>query len=403
MTPPARLLDLSRLVSRMGQGAPTGVDRVELAYLQALLARETPLLALVRRSGGFCLLDRAGVTRLAAWIAGADIPDGRDMAARWVWRRAPARAQAETAVRAVSVDATIRPRLRAMLRRHLPAGFSYLNTGHSNLDPRVFAAVRACGGTSMALIHDVIPLDHPEVTRPDTRAAFARRIEAVARGADIVLCNSADTATRVRPHLEACGRVPRIEVAHLGSEPLGAPGALPAALDPGRAIFAVLGTIEPRKNHALLLDVWQVLAARLPARQLPQLAIIGRRGWSNAAVFARLDAGLAGVVELGALDDLGRAAVLHAAHALLFPSRAEGFGLPALEAAGIGLPVLATLLPVFGEILAEYPVYLPDGDVYSWAATVEAVASVALADSRKPPPPGLPQWDGHFNHVLSLV
>ena len=54
--PKARMLDVSRLVSRIGRGPLTGVDRVERAYLVALLARTTPLFLLVRSPVGYLVL-----------------------------------------------------------------------------------------------------------------------------------------------------------------------------------------------------------------------------------------------------------------------------------------------------------------------------------------------------------
>ena len=400
-----RLLDLSRLVSRLGQGALTGIDRVELAYLKALLARDAPFHALVRRSGGFCLLDRAGAASIADLADGRDLPMARDLVARMVWRLAALRARAETAASSVARDRCPRTRILSMLARNLPRGLHYLNVGHSNLDHRVFAAVRALGGQSMVLVHDVIPLDHPDLTRPDTVAGFDAKLDAAAAGADLVVCNSHDTAARLVPHLDRRGRLPDLAVAHLGLDPMGPPGTLPSCLDPGRPIFAILGTIEPRKNHALLLDVWADLARNTAPDRLPQLAIIGRRGWNNAAVFARLDARPVGVVELGALDDAGRSAVLRYSRALLFPSLAEGYGLPAVEAASIGLPVLATPLPVFREILGEYPVYLSGTDVYSWARAIAALAAEPQdkGAGRTGQIRRLPTWADHFNSVLSLI
>ena len=93
------------------------------------------------------------------------------------------------------------------------------------------------------------------------------------------------------------GRVPPGCVAALGV--LVASPCQPdlAELDLARPWFVTIGTIEPRKNHALLLDVWQALSQRLPAAQMPQLVIAGSRGWRNEAVFRRLDARPAGVIE----------------------------------------------------------------------------------------------------------
>ena len=67
---PARLLDLTRLVSRLGRGPMTGIDRVECAYLTHLASRETLLFGLVRSAAGWLLLDQSGCARFAQIASG---------------------------------------------------------------------------------------------------------------------------------------------------------------------------------------------------------------------------------------------------------------------------------------------------------------------------------------------
>ncbi|MGB8815180.1 MAG: glycosyltransferase family 1 protein, partial [Paracoccaceae bacterium] len=91
--PNARLLDLSRLVSRLGREALTGVDRVELAYLTQLLTGAVPLFGLVRTSLGFVLLDAKGCLSVQARALG-QVPLGRvDLLGRMARRGEPARAR----------------------------------------------------------------------------------------------------------------------------------------------------------------------------------------------------------------------------------------------------------------------------------------------------------------------
>jgi glycosyltransferase involved in cell wall biosynthesis len=200
-------------------------------------------------------------------------------------------------------------------------------------------------------------------------------------------------------------------VSHLGHAPVTPdPAALPAGIDPARPLFLTLGTIEPRKNHALLLDVWERLAARRGAAGMPLLAIVGRRGWNNAAVFDRLDRlrhDGAAVREIAGLPDGGVAALMARARALLFPSRAEGFGLPLVEAMAAGLPALCAPLPVFAEIAGDYPVYLEADDVYSWTDTIDRMSSgggqgILMAPDRRAVP-HIVSWDEHINRALGAM
>jgi hypothetical protein len=54
-------LDITRTLSRVGRGPSTGIDRVETAYIQGLIRRETNLSGFARTASGYALLDRTGL------------------------------------------------------------------------------------------------------------------------------------------------------------------------------------------------------------------------------------------------------------------------------------------------------------------------------------------------------
>lgn len=391
----ARLLDLTRLVSRLGRGPQTGVDRVEFAYLSHLLTLDQPLFGLVRTPLGFLLLDRSGMSALRSLALG-EAPLGRaDLLGRLSQRRDPRRAKADAAMRRLAIARAPRPLLTRMLRRYLPDGSSYLNTGHANLTDRTLTAIRKAGLRVTVLVHDTIPLDAPQFCRPDTIPDFRRKMAAVARHADLVIHTTHATRARTEAQFAQLGRCPTGIVANLG---VPVPETTPHPSD--TPYFVTLGTIEPRKNHALLLDVWD----RLPARK-PDLHIIGSRGWNNAAVFARLDAltANAGIIERHGLSDAQVATLIAGATAFLFPSHAEGFGLPPIEAAALGTRVISSDLPVIRELLGDNAVYLDPTDVYSWVETIAALAKAPRAENGQTKRFLPPTWAEHFKIVLNLA
>ncbi len=404
MPPSARCLDVTRLISRLGRGPLTGVDRVELAYLRHLAAGDVPLFLLARTALGFVLVGPDGAARLLRRLDGTERWGAPDLLGRAMRRGHPLKRRAEADLRRWAV-ARCRPRLLPrILRRHLPEGAVYLNVGHSNLKPDNLAAWRAVPKARVAvMVHDTIPLDHPDLQREGTVPRFRDKLRTVSDHADLIICNSAATQADTARWMARFGRVPQSLVAHLGVDlPAPDPTQLPGDLDLTPPYFVIVGTIEPRKNHALLLDAWAEMG-----EAAPRLIIAGRRGWANEEVFRRLDTDPAigrTIFERGDLSDPALAALVAGARALLFPTLAEGFGLPALEAAARHVPVICSDLPVFRELLGDIPVYAESRDVYSWKETIIRMAAAERADhNTKDAAFTAPSWADHFHRVLKVT
>lgn len=368
----------------------TGVDRVEFAYLEHLLD-SGPLWGLVRSTLGYVLLDHAGCQTVQARLL-----DGQwgpaDRLARLRKTLHPMRARAEADLRRISVARCLPIRLSHMLRRHLPSGIHYLNTGHTNLTDRVLSALRLRNARVAVFVHDTIPLDFPQYQRPDRIAPFRAFLDRAIANADVILCNSHQTLADLKRHCKT--PLPEIGVAHLG---VNMPQLGTAPVGPWTSpYFVTLGTIEPRKNHALLLDIWD----NIPNAHL---LICGNRGWENHAVFARLDAKPNRVHELNALPDDQLFALIKGSAGLLFPSLAEGYGLPPLEAAALEVPVLCNDLPIYREFLGDIPVYADASDGYLWQTTIIQMAKAHQTGTGGTLHYKPPSWAEHFKIVLTLI
>lgn len=386
-------LDVSRLLWRVFRGNLTGIDRVELAYAEHLLEAEdeveTHLVGFDYR-GGFRLLPDAQARRLVRAVR-------------------PALAAGRLAELRRQAMGLLTAGVAGLLPRPSSAGRApvYLNVSHHPLHHGTAIArlLRETGARFVPLMHDLIPLDWPEFAPPAEVGRHRRRLDTVNALADAVLTNSTTTAAVLRPRLRP--GLPII-AAPLGVTPvLPTPGAV--AVAQGRPYFLVVGTIEPRKNHLLLLHAWRRMAAS-GRGLIPLLLLVGRRGWENEQVLDVLERGpLAGreVRELGGLNDGDLAGLMRGACALLMPSFAEGFGLPVAEALAQGVPVIASAIPAHQEVGAGVPEFLDPYDLPAWQAMIEnyTIPGSPLREAQMLRLRGwsAPRWEAHMRTAIALL
>lgn len=283
---PTVVLDISRTISGIGKGRPTGIDRVERAYLDHFLKSRNPVLFLAQLNHGSALLDQKSMFELYSRIKNDGPWDMPGFLDRLMHLKNRDFAPVRRTIRRLSLSS---PLLGRSLKRHAPNGFTYLNVGHSKLLPNLWPKLRKNGAAKIvAMVHDLIPIDFPQFTTTKSTENFSKRMRALTQNADYLVYNSSDTERRMQHWLERWGTEVDGCVTLLGTDPLPTPTVQSTAshLAP---YFVCLGTIEPRKNHRLLLDIWAEFHRSLPAGKIPHLHIVGGRGWLNEDVFDTLD------------------------------------------------------------------------------------------------------------------
>jgi len=239
----------------------------------------------------------------------------------------------------------------------------------------------------VATLYDAIPLAHPEWANARLRQVKNWLLRAAARNADRVIAISHAAAHEVRCHYKVSDD--RIRVVHLGVDegwfdPTGACDEVivrDLGLQPGYVLF--VGTLQPRKDVATLLGAYDALPRDV--RDSRQLVIVGKYGWGAEPLRLELEArrpqGRVVWLRYLPLDRLR--AVYRAAGAFAFPSLAEGFGLPVLEALASGVPVAASDIPAVREVAQTSAAYCRPGDRESLAEAILAALSAprgAVAD-----------------------
>jgi glycosyltransferase involved in cell wall biosynthesis len=408
------LFDASRLVSRAERVAPTGVDRVCLAYAEWLLSRSDLWVTPVRTRGDqLVALDHGwfqGCVRTlrTRWTGGASeralSPDEKRLMAALA---TPGRA-AESVIGNPPSPTAPPPGRGARVWRSLfeprwanalPDSRFYFNVGHTGLaDDVILSALSRRGIERVVMLHDLIPITHPEFCRPGDGDKHRERVLSTLRHASRILVNSHYTASELTDFAAREGLTPPpIDAIHLGLEPSFRRAR---SLAPVGRYFIHVGTIEARKNLAFLLTLWRRLAEDL-GKDAPQLVLVGRYGWENEAVLDHLQRSppLRGLVHQASnLPDSTLTTLMAGAQAVLAPSSVEGFDLPAVEACTLGIPLIASDIPVHRELVPQAMLVDPlDGR--GWLAAVRSILQARPAM----PPYKAPSWDDHFVQVAARL
>lgn len=140
-----------------------------------------------------------------------------------------------------------------------------------------------------------------------------------------------------------------------------------------------IGTFEPRKNHLGLLSAFELLKKDVKFSDL-HLVLAGPSGWNNSEIHRAINesAHRDKIHLLGFVNEEDKPALYRHAHAFVFPSFYEGFGLPVLEAMAVGTPVIASFTASLGEIVGDAGLLT---DPYRPAELADAISSVLESPS----------------------
>lgn len=261
------------------------------------------------------------------------------------------------------------------------------------------SAFRSDGLTVGVVYYDLVPLTHSEISFVP-RTIFLPWVEETARWADFFASISLSTQDALKEELPKICPARGIHDDVFFHFSLGADlpvvavdsSAVRPALQEffaGEKPYLMVGTVEPRKNHTLVLDAFDALWERFPA---VKLCFVGHEGWMMDDVVRRIENhSQAGTRFQWVRDasDMEVAWAYQQAKCTLIPSLAEGFGLPLIESWRFGTPVLASDIPVFHELAGFRAGYFPPSDSNALASWIERIEVDGLPHELKP--------DAHFS------
>jgi glycosyltransferase involved in cell wall biosynthesis len=218
----------------------------------------------------------------------------------------------------------------------------------------------------IVMIHDVIPEKYPQYVFPTAAGRWNWRLKSLVarRQADLIVTVSEFSR---RALLEYFGEPPeRVQVVGEAGDPVF---RVLEGVEAEPGLLVYVGGFSPHKNLTGLLEAFARVVGRAEREQV-RLVLVGdyqtdpfHTCYRELAERAR-QAPLAGRVEFtGYLADEELVKLLNRATALVLPSLLEGFGLPAIEAAACGLPVIATTASPLPELLGEAGLFVEPGDI----------------------------------------
>lgn len=220
-------------------------------------------------------------------------------------------------------------------------------------------AWRARGGRIVQMVYDLLPLDLPEFFPRGTDLWFSDWLRVFTSYADMLIGDSQSAAQSAWRWLVTnwgeTAQLPQVGWIRLGHDLGNLESGQRPPREPGPPRVLVVGTIEPRKGVEAVLDAAQEL---LSGGTEVEFTFVGRPGWALPELIDRLRdlATTQPLVRwLDDADDVELLAEYRRADLLVMASRGEGFGLPIVEALANGVDVLARDLPVFRELLGDYP------------------------------------------------
>jgi glycosyltransferase involved in cell wall biosynthesis len=268
------------------------------------------------------------------------------------------------------------------------------------------------GATIHLLVYDLLPLFHPEWFKDTTVANFRRWYSLLASEADQAICISSEIAAQLRRQLHADGHHrPQIARMQLGADIAASLPSKGLSEEVSRLVerlrfrpaVLMVGTIEPRKGYDVALRTFEYLW-RTRSADAPDLVIVGKGGWKTES----LQAEIANHPEQGrrlrwlrSVSDEDLCRLYEACRGVFMPSRAEGFGLPLLEAAISQRYVLARSLAVFREQQLPNTIFFDDERPEAVAEKIMEL--VRLVSRAVPPTANLPMWNECIDRLLEQI
>lgn len=358
--------DISRTISRGFNTIPTGIDRLEYEYIKKFVQSKIPC--------NFIYIDGATI-----YVVNHNFLSGATEKNTIVTK-------SEFEKNSEAYDSDVYG--------------TYLNVSHHNVSLSNPIYLKNGKREYIYFLHDLIPIQNPEYVRAGDYELHTKRLVVMTSFAKAIICNSHYTKNSLINWCNDNKRsVPKTIVAELATS-LPRIQIQSVNINIRKKYFLYVSTLEPRKNHITLIHAWRRLINEV--NDVPLLVFVGKRGWNNEDLFRYLDHNKDikhHVRELGTVSDRFLNELITGAHAILFPSLNEGWGLPVTEAAELGKKVICSNIPALVESSGGEAEYLDPLSVEQW---VNAIKNSFFKEPENFKPKINYMWKDHFDKVMDI-
>jgi len=224
------------------------------------------------------------------------------------------------------------------------------------------------------MVYDLLPITHPHFFPAKMEAIHTQWFKNIISISDQLICISDKVAKEVKSHLDRFGteasNAVNITSLHLGADLETETSNSISAKSSTPITFLMVGTVEPRKGHQEVLEAFETLWAE--GHDI-HLKIVGKEGWSMERFIQKLTLHPQQKQKLFYLDFVSDEELLDLytnSDCLIVASYDEGFGLPLIEGAKQGIPIIARDIEIFREVATKYAYYFKENklhlDIKDW-------------------------------------
>ena len=425
--------DITRLLARHSAPTPTGIDRVDIRYANHYLQQKVEQRFVYQKNATFYYLSKKKSSKLInllydKWITNNAREQNEHVLSNIYNTTIGNKENTKIQSKKIQYIQKITPSLTKgqfnavdgylmdILVKDRDKKSYYINTSHHGVGHAdAYYVFKTLGKLRIIFyLHDIIPIDYPEYVRIGDDKNHEKRVSAMANFSDAILVNSNYTKNRF---LSFCDkkqyRHPPVHISYIGVEDsfvrlLQKSNTSETGIKISKNYFVTVSTIEPRKNHLMLLQIWREMIEH-KVENIPQLIILGKRGWNvdNVLDFLERSPSLKSyVIELSGVSDKQLVDILRNAKGMLFPSFVEGWGMPLVEALAMKIPVICSDIEAFresGQMLAKY---ISPIDAKCWQNEIIKISNnsdyrnglIKKIDSFK-----LPTWDECFRKLDEFI